>query len=67
MTIQHIVSLYVKKSIMCLGILLCSAWHMLNVDLNVWDVRPVACRSSSQQSGLSLLSHETEYLVHFIF
>ena len=43
MTIQHIVSLYVKKSIMCLGILLCSAWHMLNVDLNVWDVRPVAC------------------------
>ena len=53
---------------MCLGIHLCSAnWHMLNVDLNVWDVRPVACCSSCQQSGLSRLSHETEYLLHFIF
>ena len=66
MTIQHSVSLYMKESIMCLGILLCSAC-MLNVDLNVWDVRPVACCSSSQQSGLSLLSRETEYLLHFIF
>ena len=40
---------------------------MLNVDLNVWDVMPFACCSSSQQSDLSLLSRETEYLLHFIF
>ena len=52
---------------MCLGILLCRAWHMLNVNLNILDVRPVACCSSSQQSDLSLLSRETEYLLHFIF
>ena len=52
---------------MCLGILLCRAWHMLNVNLNILDVRPVACWSSSQQSDLSLLSRETEYLLHFIF
>ena len=52
---------------MCLRILLCRAWHILNVDLNVWDVRPIACCSSCQLSGLSLLSRETEYLLHFIF
>ena len=40
---------------------------MLNVDLNVWDVMPFACCSSSQQSDLSLLSRETEYLLHFKF
>ena len=41
MTIQHSVSPCIKKRIMCLGILLCSAWHMLNVNLNIEDVRPV--------------------------
>ena len=52
---------------MFLDRLLCSAWHLLNVDLSVWDVTPVACCSSCQQSDLSLLSRETEYLLHFIF